>query len=241
MVIGGQRRSMPPTARRSRSSSPSTGIGHGHRAARRQGGRRSRRRGRPGARSTIRKGWSSWSASKRGRTLAKFSALVKANLEELARTREPQRRQADHRRPRRGARRQPRLRVLRRRGEQGLRRDDPGQQARPRLHAPRADRRRRPDRPVELPDADGQLEARTGARRRQHLHPQAGQLDPADGDPARRARPRGRLPRRRGQRGDRIRADRRAPRSPGMPGSARSPSPARRRPARRSCGWPRPT
>ena len=31
------------------------------------------------------KGWSSWSASKRGRTLARFSALVKANLEELAR------------------------------------------------------------------------------------------------------------------------------------------------------------
>ncbi len=31
------------------------------------------------------KGWSSWSASKRGRTLAKLSNLVKANLEELAR------------------------------------------------------------------------------------------------------------------------------------------------------------
>ncbi len=31
------------------------------------------------------KGWSSWSASKRGRTLAKLSALVKTNLEELAR------------------------------------------------------------------------------------------------------------------------------------------------------------
>ena len=31
------------------------------------------------------KGWSSWSASKRGRTLAKLSSLVKANLEELAR------------------------------------------------------------------------------------------------------------------------------------------------------------
>ena len=31
------------------------------------------------------RGWSSWSASKRGRTLAKFSALVKGNLEELAR------------------------------------------------------------------------------------------------------------------------------------------------------------
>jgi len=31
------------------------------------------------------KGWSSWSAAKRGRTLAKLSALVKENLEELAR------------------------------------------------------------------------------------------------------------------------------------------------------------
>jgi acyl-CoA reductase-like NAD-dependent aldehyde dehydrogenase len=31
------------------------------------------------------KGWSSWSASKRGRTLARFSVLVKANLETLAR------------------------------------------------------------------------------------------------------------------------------------------------------------
>jgi betaine-aldehyde dehydrogenase len=31
------------------------------------------------------KGWSSWSASKRGRTLAKLSSLVKANLEDLAR------------------------------------------------------------------------------------------------------------------------------------------------------------
>ena len=31
------------------------------------------------------RGWSSWSASKRGRTLAKLSSLVKANLEELAR------------------------------------------------------------------------------------------------------------------------------------------------------------
>ena len=31
------------------------------------------------------KGWSSWSASKRGRTLQKLSGLVKANLEELAR------------------------------------------------------------------------------------------------------------------------------------------------------------
>ena len=31
--------------------------------------------------------------------------------------------------------------------------------------------------PVELPDPDGQLEARAGARRRQHVHPQAGQLD----------------------------------------------------------------
>ncbi len=32
-----------------------------------------------------RKGWASWAAGKRGRTLAKFAALIKANTEELAR------------------------------------------------------------------------------------------------------------------------------------------------------------
>src|SRR6187402_458011 len=30
------------------------------------------------------KGWAAWSAAKRGRTLAKYASLVKANLEELA-------------------------------------------------------------------------------------------------------------------------------------------------------------
>ena len=53
----------------------------------------------------------------------------------------------------------------------------PVSEARPRLHAARADRRRRPDRALELPDPHGQLEARTRPRRRQHVHPQAGQLD----------------------------------------------------------------
>ena len=32
-----------------------------------------------------RKGWATWAAGKRGRTLAKFASLIKANSEELAR------------------------------------------------------------------------------------------------------------------------------------------------------------
>ena len=87
--------------------------------------------------------------------------------------REPERRQADHRRARRGRRREPRLRLLRRRREQGLRPDDPGLEARPRPDPARADRRRRADRAVELPDPDGLVEGRPGARRRQHRDPQA--------------------------------------------------------------------
>ena len=44
----------------------------------------------------------------------------------------------------------------------------------------RADGRRRPDRAVELPAADGRLEARPGARVRQHGGPQARRDDAAD-------------------------------------------------------------
>ena len=45
---------------------------------------------------------------------------------------------------------------------------------------PRADRRRRPDRAVELPADDGDLEDRPGARGRQHARPQAVRADAAD-------------------------------------------------------------
>ena len=48
-----------------------------------------------------------------------------------------------------------------------------------RLSLPRAARRRRPDHPVELPAADGGVEARAGARRRQLRGAQAGRADAA--------------------------------------------------------------
>ena len=60
---------------------------------------------------------------------------------------------------------------------------------------PRAARRRRDHRALELPDADRGLGLRPGAGRRQHRGPQAGRADPADRDPDRRAGARGRDPR----------------------------------------------
>ena len=55
------------------------------------------------------------------------------------------------------------------------------------LRPPRADRRRRPGQPVELPDVDGDLEDRAGAGGRQLDRPQARQRDAADDDPPGRA------------------------------------------------------
>ena len=65
----------------------------------------------------------------------------------------------------------------------------------PRLHAQRAGRRLRPDRPVELPAADGGLEGRPRARRRLHDRAQAGRADAADRAATRRAGARGRASR----------------------------------------------
>ena len=65
---------------------------------------------------------------------------------------------------------------------------------------PRAARRRRPDRALELPAQHRVLEARPGARLRQHGRAEAGRADAAVGAPARRARARGRHPRGRRQR-----------------------------------------
>ena len=50
----------------------------------RPGGRRPRRRRGAGKAFDDPKGWSGWSAAKRGRTLQKFTGLVKQHLEELA-------------------------------------------------------------------------------------------------------------------------------------------------------------
>ena len=76
----------------------------------------------------------------------------------------------------------------------------------------RAARRRRADRAVELPAADGGLEARARAGVRQHRGPQAGRDDAADRAAAGRDLPGGRAARRRGEHRHRRRG-RRAPRS----------------------------
>ena len=76
---------------------------------------------------------------------------------------------------------------------------------------PRAARRRRPDRPLELPAQHRQLEARPRARLRQHGRAEAGGADAALGAAARRARARGRHPRGRRQRPRRPRLGRRQP------------------------------
>ena len=77
-----------------------------------------------------RKGWATWAAGKRGRSLAKLAALIKEHTEELA--------QLESRnvgKPITGARGeiigcQPRVRLLRRRRQQDLRPDHPGLEAR---------------------------------------------------------------------------------------------------------------
>ena len=93
-----------------------------------------------------------------------------------------------------------------------LRSHDPGAPAgHALLHPPRAGRRLRPDHPLELPAADGGLEARAGAGRRLHGGPQAGRADTADRAPAGRAGARGRDPGRGGQRPHRRRHHRGGP------------------------------
>ena len=81
-------------------------------------------------------------------------------------------------------------------------------------HPPRAGRRRRLDRPVELPDHDGRLEDRPRAHGRQHRRPQAVGAHAAHRDPARGDR-RGHPPAGRPERHHRHgRRHRRRPRGP---------------------------
>ncbi len=97
-----------------------------------------------------------------------------------------ERRQADRRRARRGCDGGRRLPLLRRRGRQEARRDDPRRRRR-RHDLPRAARRRGADRAVELPAQHLVLEARAGARLRQHRRAQARRADAAERARARRA------------------------------------------------------
>ncbi len=74
------------------------------------------------------------------------------------------------------------------------------------LRPARADRRRRPGQPVELPDVDGDLEDRAGAGGRELDRPEARQRDAADDDPPGRAGAGGRRAGRRAQRRHRAAA-----------------------------------
>ena len=101
--------------------------------------------------------------------------------------RSAQRRQADRRRALGDQRRGRRVRVLRRRCEQAVRRGGPGAGQRPRRRPARAGRRVRADRAVELPDAHHHVEDRARARVRQLRHHQARVAHTALRAPTRRA------------------------------------------------------
>ena len=181
---------MPPTARPSRSSirRPAASSRPRRWAARPTSIGRSRR---PRRRSRSRKGWSTWAAGKRGRTLAKLAALIKEHTEELA--------QLESRnvgKPITGAR-----------GE------ITGASLVFDYYAGAANKIFGQTIPVSKPGLDltlrepigvvglivpwnfpllmASLEGRAGAGRRQHRDPQAGQLLADDRDPARRAGARG--------------------------------------------------
>ena len=188
------------------------------------------------------KGWANWPAGKRGRSLAKLGELVKKNSEELA--------QLESRNTGKP--------ITSARGEiagvwlvfdyyAGAANKIYGQTipvAKPGLDLTLKEPIGvvRADRALELPDVHGQLEGRAGARRRAtprsssrpRTRPMTamrlGELALEAGIPP------GVLNVVTGPGRHRRRLDRRASRA-----SARSPSPARRRPARRSCGWPRTT
>ena len=99
-----------------------------------------------------------------------------------------------------------------------------------RLPLPRAARRGRADHPVELPDPDGDLEARPGAGRRQRGRAQAGRADPGV-DPRARSSSSATCCRRACSTSSTASASRPASRWPRASASARSPSPARPPPA----------
>jgi hypothetical protein len=103
-----------------------------------------------------------------------------------------------------------------------------------------AARRRRPDHPVELPAADGRVEAGPGAGRGQLRGAQARRADPGD-DPA--VRGAGRAPAAAGRAQHRQRLRGRGRQAPGQQpaGQPRSRSPARPRPGASSCNTPRRT
>ena len=149
-----------------------------------------------------------------------------------------QRRQADRRRPRRDGDGRCDLPLLRRGARAPARQDDPRRRRR-RHDLPRAARRRRPHRPVELPAGDRLLEGCSGAGRGQHDRAEARRADPAHRAGARADRRRGRHPGGRPQRRAPGPAASAATGSSSTPTSPRSPSRGRPRSAARSPPAPR--
>ncbi len=174
----------------------------------RRGGRRRGGRGRPAGR-----GRRSLEPAQPRRSQARAAPLGRPDRAQRPRAgdhRDPRRGQADHRHGRPRHARDGRLHPVARRGDrQALRPGRPRAGGRGRDDHPRAGGRRRRGHPVELPGPDGRLEARPGARHRQHDRHQAGVDDLAQPAPDRGAGRRGRDPGRRPQRRDRTRRHRR--------------------------------
>ncbi len=124
--------------------------------------------------------------------------------------------------------------LLRGRGRQVLRLDDPRRPRRHRPHLPRADRGRRADHAVELPAQHRQLEDGAGDRGREHRRAEAREPLSSLRPSLRGARSRGGAPAGRAQRRPRPRTARWATRSSSTRSSARSGSPARPRSGSRS-------
>ena len=180
--------------------------------------------------------WGKTPANERSRLLHALADALDANRKELVGARGAQRRQGDLLDQGRAPRRRRELPLLRLRDRLDRRPLEPDRRLAPLLHAERAGRRRRPDRALELPAADDDVEARARARRRLRRRAQARPADAADRAAPRRARGRGRLPGGRDQHRHRRRPDDgRLPRQASR-ASTRSRSPARRRRAARSCG-----
>ena len=137
--------------------------------------------------------WSDQPPAARKKVLLRLAELVRARPRGARPARVARRRQAD---PRHARRRRAELRddapVVRRDDRQDVRRDRADRPRRAVAGHPRADRRRRRDRAVELPADHHGLEARRGPRDRELGRPQAGQPVAAERPAPRRAGRRGR-------------------------------------------------
>ena len=121
--------------------------------------------------------WRRLAARERGTFLFRIADAIRAKARGVRRGRDPQHGQADRRSGVRRRRRRALLRVLRRPRLQDPRRDARRARQRAVDRGPRTGRGGRPDHSVELPAADGGLEAGAGTGRRLHGRAEAGGAD----------------------------------------------------------------